>query len=170
MFRVVGSCIALAVLCSSFAGGVATAQQPALDKDFLLKAAPQCHALVQYAELAEKRSTNEAVKTFARKIVQEHKKLHEEVARAAKDQKLAIASGTERATRDELDRLGKLTGAAFDREFLNQVIQGHEKAIQICEAQAARGSDARIQRFAKDALPTLKEHLKEARKLADKVK
>ena len=169
MFRV-GAVITLVVLCSGFAGAVVKAQEPALDRDFLLKAAPQCHALMEYAQLAEKRSSNVEVKAFARKLVQEHKKLHEELAQAAKNQKLAVASGTERSTRDELTRLGKQEGAAFDRAFLKDVIQDHEKAIQCCEAQAKRGKDARLEQFAKDALPHLKEHLKEARNLADKIK
>jgi putative membrane protein len=50
------------------------------------------------------------------------------------------------------------------------MISDHEKAIRMFEGQAKNGKNAELTDFAKKALPPMKEHLKEARDLAAKVK
>jgi predicted outer membrane protein len=45
-----------------------------------------------------------------------------------------------------LDRLSKLSGAEFDREFMNTMIQDHREAIRVLEAQSkAHGANAGAQ-------------------------
>jgi putative membrane protein len=64
----------------------------------------------------------------------------------------------------EQDRLSKLSGDAFDKEFVNYMVKDHEKDIKEFEKQA-KGSD-KVASFAKDTLPTLQKHLKTAQSLA----
>ena len=161
--------LATAVVFMGIGASVAE-DKPVLDRDFLLKAVPRCHALVQYAELADKRAGNAEVKEFGAKLVKEHRRLHEDLSNAAADQKLAVVAGTEKGTREEVDRLSKLQGAEFDRMFLDRIIKEHEKGIAMCEAQEEQGKDAKLRAFAKGSLPALKDHLKEAKALAAKVK
>lgn len=162
--------LAAATAATVLWAATAAEDKPALDRDFLLKAAPHCQALVKYAEIAEKRADNEQIKQFARGILNEHKTLHEDLAKAAKDQKLAVASGTEKSTRDEVDRLSKLDGPAFDQAFMKRVIDEYESGIKMFQDQAEHGTDVRLTEYAKTALPKLKTRLKEAKDLAAKIK
>lgn len=164
-------CVCLTVLALAVNLGTALGDdQPVLDRDYLVKAAPCCDAMVKYADLAEKRAANPEVKAFARRLADEHRRLHKDLAKAAEDQKLAVASGTEKPVKEEVDRLSKLSGAEFDQAFLKRVIEDHEQGIKMCEAQGEKGTDAKLREFARTAAPRLKEHLKEAKMLAEKIK
>jgi putative membrane protein len=147
-----------------------TTEKPVLDREFVEKATPCCHATIQYSELAERQATRPEVKAFAKKLVKEHKEFREELAKASRDQKVAVASGTEKPMREEMEKLAKLQGSAFDQAFLDRVVEDHEKAIKMCEAQADKGTDPMLKDFAKKCVPELKDHLKEAKALGGKSK
>ncbi len=146
------------------------AGKPALDKAFVEKAVPCCTATIQMAELAEKQATRPEVKTFAKKLVKEHKELRQELATAAKDEKVNTPSVVEKTTREEIDRLAKMQGASFDQAFLDRMVEDHEKAIKACQAQADQGTDASLKAFAKNCVTELQTHLKEAKALGGKSK
>jgi len=144
--------------------------KPAIDRDFLIKMSSCGHAAVQYSELAAKQANNQAVKDFANKMVKDHGECNQDLAKIAKDDKIAIVVGLEKDTRAELARLGALKGDEFDRAYLKTMIEGHEKAIGMFEAQSKSGKDEKLNTFATLKTRSMKEHLKEARDLAAKIK
>jgi putative membrane protein len=138
----------------------------ALDKDFVAKVAACSHLGEKLSEVASKQASNNDVKGFARRVLKEHKVLDEKLMEAAKDTKVAVVTGTDPEQRKELTRISKLDGAAFDRAYMKRMIEGHEQAIKMFEAQAKQGKNAELSRFATDTLPALREHLKVARTVA----
>jgi putative membrane protein len=66
--------------------------------------------------------------------------------------------------------LSKLQGADFDREYLKQIIDCHDKAVTLFEREAKTGTNADLKMVAGGTLPKIKEHLKEARALRDGLK
>jgi putative membrane protein len=158
------------VLSTANAENKSTTVKPVLDRDFLVKTTTTVHADMQYSDLVEKRSNNDKVKEFARKLLKAHKQMGDDLAKLAQDQKLAIVAGTEKETRDEIDRLSKLKGDEFDRAYLKRIVDDHERAVQMYEGQVKSGKNERMSTFAKDTLPMLQRHLKEARTLYDSVK
>jgi putative membrane protein len=145
-------------------------EAPVLDKEFLIQAASVGHAEVEFSKLADSRASSERVKEFARRMIQEHGKANEELAKQARNQKVAVLAGLEREKRETQDRLSKLKDAEFDRAYMQQMTADHEKAIKLFEGQAKRGSDADLKHFASTTLPHLREHLKEARAIAATLK
>ena len=158
----------LAVVCVCAFASLTYAQK--VDRDFLIEASTCGHAAVKYSEVAQKQASDPAVKEFANKMVKEHTKCNEELASMIKDTKIAIVVGAEKETRDELARLGKLSGADFDRAYMKDMVDGHEKAVRMLEDQIKSGKDEKLNTFAKDKLATLQAHLKEARDIAAKLK
>jgi putative membrane protein len=71
--------------------------------------------------------------------------------------------------RDQMNRLSKLSGAEFDREYMRHQLNDHEKAIALFQRQATEGSDAELKEFASRTLPALREHQQMARDIATKV-
>src|SRR5262249_4402625 len=138
---------------------------PPLDTDFLIQAVNLVHADIKYCELADSHAANDKVKQFAAKVMKEHKSTLESLNRFAKDQKVAIVAGADKATKEEADRLGKLNGAAFDKAFLQRMVEDHDKAVQMFEAQAKQGKDAGLKAFANEYLPRLRDHLQDAKAL-----
>jgi putative membrane protein len=141
-----------------------------LDKDFIVKAMTTGHAEVLYSELAEKRAGSEKVKAFARQAAKDHKDMEDNLAKAAADHKLAVVAGTEKEVKDEVKRLSNLQGPAFDKAYMQRMIDDHESAIQMFDLQAKSGKDAKLNDFANRALPKMRDHLKEAKSIASELK
>jgi putative membrane protein len=137
-----------------------------LDDNFLIKAGSCDNAEIQLSKLADKRAGSADVKQFAAQLIRDHEKNYDKLAEVIKNRKVAIVSGFEKSTKDDISRLEKLNGAAFDREFLNQMIAAHTKAIGIFENQVKNGQVADIKAYASETLPKLRDHLKRAEELA----
>ena len=162
----IGALMSLAILVSGARAEDATLP---LDDNFLIKVCPCAHAQIEIGKLAEKRADSAKVKEFAAQMVQDHQKCYDKLADTIKNRKIAVVSGFEKDTQAEIDRLGKLQGQEFDRQFLAYVIKSHQDGIAICESQAKRGKDAEMRVFADEALPKLREHLKMAQELSKTV-
>ena len=68
-----------------------------------------------------------------------------------------------------VSRLDKLSGKAFDREFMREMVSDHTKDISEFERAASQATNPDIKQFASEALPTLRDHLKMAREIAAKL-
>jgi putative membrane protein len=62
-------------------------------------------------------------------------------------------------------QLSQLQGAEFDKAYIRQEVQDHEKAVSLFEKEAKSGQDAQLKNFAETTLTTLKDHLKQAQDL-----
>lgn len=140
------------------------------DGDFLVKGFPLCHAQLLYAQHAEKNASRQAVKDFAKSVVTEHKDIHKDFGKAAADRKVGVVAGLEKATKDHLDELGRLTAADYDRKYLRLTIDGHKRLIELFETQVKSGRDTNLRDMASQALMKLRPHLASAQKLLNESK
>lgn len=58
------------------------------------------------------------------------------------------------------DRLSKLNGAAFDREYMSDMVKDHRADVAEFEKEANTARDPDVKAFAAKTLPTLQEHLR----------
>jgi len=65
-------------------------------------------------------------------------------------------------------RLEKLSGEQFDRAYMKNMVKDHQKDVAEFERMSKMAKDPAIKNFAEQTLPTLKDHLKEAEKIAPK--
>lgn len=65
---------------------------------------------------------------------------------------------------DKLQDLLQKSGQEFDRAYLELMVDGHRESIDIFES-AERSQDPEIKQFASSQLPTLRQHLQQARDL-----
>lgn len=63
-------------------------------------------------------------------------------------------------------RLERLSGRQFDREYAQAQVTDHEKTIPIFQTEARDGQNPMIKNFAQSMIPVLQEHLAEAKVLA----
>ena len=68
----------------------------------------------------------------------------------------------------EKQHLEKLSGAAFDDAYSQHMLKDHQKDVAMFKKQSTSGSDADTKAWAAKTLPTLEEHLAQAKTLADK--
>lgn len=140
------------------------------DQKFLVKAIECTVAEIKFADTAIQRANSADVKQLAQHVKDDHNQCLKKFMDEAKNEKLAVVEGLDKEHREIADRLGKLEGKPFDQEYVRGVIERHQKAVQMCEAQIKDGKDKEIIAMCKEALPKLKAHLEEARKVEEKLK
>jgi putative membrane protein len=139
---------------------------PGGDQRFVVSASALGIAEVNFGKLAATRASNPEVRKFAQEMVEQHTKANKELNDLAFNKKWSLAANVDRDHQAEYDRLSKLEGAEFDREYLKWQIKDHEQAISLFEDEAKNGDDAQLKEWCNKVLPHLREHLKTARKLA----
>jgi putative membrane protein len=147
-------------------GAAATAPLAAADQQFIATASEAGQFEVEIAKLAVEKASDPAVKTFAQMLVDDHGAANDKLRQIASGHNLALPAALPEAKKQALEQLSRLSGAAFDRQFVKLVgIQDHQHDIAEFEkaGQAAQSPDVRS--FAQSSLPTLKKHLATAQKL-----
>jgi putative membrane protein len=146
-------------------GGKPSPAQPnQADRTFLVTASSGGAAEVDLAKLAEQNSGDGAVKTFARRMVQDHTEGNEELSKQADAVKIQLAK-PDAEQKQVREGLAALQGPEFDIEYLRVQVQDHQRAAQLFEYEIGSGQDAAIQRLASKLLPTILIHLQMARDL-----
>lgn len=139
-------------------------------KGFLTEAAHGGIAEVKMGELAASKAENAEVKQFAQKMVADHTKANAELKKLAEGEGVTLPTDMNAEQKATYDRLAKLSGAEFDREYMMTQVAAHEKTVDLFQKQVDQGEDAEVKAFANKTLPNLKMHLESARQISDKMK
>jgi putative membrane protein len=134
--------------------GAATA-----DHAFATAAAEGGLAEVELGKLAADHATNADVKKFAQRMVDDHGKANGELKSLAQAEGVSLPTELDAKHAREVQRLQKMSGAQFDREYMKMMVKDHHKDISAFQHEASRGTDPEVKAFADKTLPTLKEHL-----------
>ena len=140
------------------------------DAAFANKAAAGGIAAVEMGKLAQQISKTAEVKKLAERIVAERGKANEELKAlsAAKGNPLPVSPS--RVAMIEMEKVVKLTGAKFDQEYLEDVVEDHKKDVKEFEKQSKAGKDPDLTKWAAEKLPMVKEHLRLAEAAQAKAK
>ena len=133
------------------------------DSDFAKAAAEGGFAEVRFGELAEDKASSKAVKDLAQRMVDDHTKVDDKLKAAASKDNISIPAQLNAKDQATYVRLSQLSGAAFDRAYARDMVRDHEADLAEFRREANDGKDASIKSFAARTLPTLEDHLKEAR-------
>lgn len=133
------------------------------DASFLRKAAAGGEAEVEFGKLARDKASDPDVKKFGEKMVTDHSKVNDELAKLARDKDVDAPSSLAPSDQREKDRLSKLSGADFDRAYMKLMVSDHQKDVSEFQKEAKRAKDPDVRSFASSKLPTLKEHLSMAK-------
>jgi putative membrane protein len=107
-------------------------------QEFVDKAAKSDAFEIATAQLAAKNASSPAVKAFAQDMIKAHTDSTTKIKMAAG--KLAPNAILTRDQNDDLAELGKLTGATFDKEYMDGQVDAHEDALALMRAFAADGA------------------------------
>lgn len=141
------------------ADGTSAGPAGAADRQFANLAARRGWAEVELSRLALSKGT-EQVRSIARRIQADHEKAGAELQSLAGRRQIALETGLGPEHRQAHQRLSGLDGTAFDRAYLDQMLQDHVTAIADFERYSQEGNDAELKTFAEKSLPTLRAQLK----------
>jgi len=135
----------------------------ASDVQFVKNAAEGGMAEVQMGKLAQDKGSNQAVKDFGQQMVTDHSKANEELKGVASSKNITVPEKLNAKDQALYDRLSKMSGAQFDREYMRAMVKDHETDIAEFKKASERVKDADIRGFASKTLPTLEHHLQMAK-------
>jgi putative membrane protein len=131
---------------------------------FLKKAMEGNLAEVEMGKLAQQQGASDGVRSFGKQLEQDHAAANEKATALAKEMGMSPPTEPNKKQRAEFDRMSKLSGDKFDREFIRHMVADHKKDIKEFQ-QEAKKTNERPSAFAQETLPTLQEHLETAQSL-----
>lgn len=162
MFKtaIMGLAAAAALTGSSYA---MAKDQP--NQAFIKQAIEGNLAEVQVGQLAQQKGTSDAVKNFGRQLETDHSAANQKAMSVASS--LNVTPPTEPSKKQQAvyQKLSKLSGTAFDREFVKDMLADHKKAVAAYEKESKRQNDPAAS-YAGETLPTLQDHLQTAQSLS----
>ena len=145
---------------SNNATGKATADSISRsDRKFMEKAAEGGMAEVQLGKLAAEKASSAEVKQFGQRMVDDHSKANDQLKQIATSKGVQLPTGLDRSTQREMDKLSKMSGADFDREYMKHMVSDHKKDVSEFKTESNRAKDPQVKQFAATTLPTLQQHL-----------
>lgn len=137
------------------------------DRRFIETTAQDGLAEVALGRLAQQRASDAQVKSFGERMVQDHGKANDELSKIAAGKGVAVPTAPSRGQQRDADRLGKLSGAEFDRAFMKHMVDDHKKAVAAFQRASTSAKDGELKAFAARTLPTLQQHLQMAQSTHD---
>jgi len=138
------------------------------DKEFVTAAGMGSVGEVKLGQLAIEHAESADVKRFARRMVEDHGKANTELTSLAKEKSAPVPMDAGPEHKVALAKLAALSGAAFDKAYMAQMVEDHRRDIAAFENQIRTGKDPVVRAWASKMLPTLRLHLRMARELASR--
>lgn len=158
------------------------------DKDFVNDLTIANMAEVELGKMAIERSTNAEVKKFGQTMVDDHTAAGDKLKAVASQHNIPVPTALDDKHIELRDKLAKLQGADFDREYSSAMVDGHEAVLdklgsRVDKADLAKWKTERvhaatilpeksdnpvtmsINQWAADAYPTVQAHFEAAKAL-----
>ena len=155
------------LMAGILAGVIVSSPSFAQDKasqKFLKEAIEGNLAEVQMGQLAGKNGKSDGVRSFGQMLQKDHSEANQKATAAANQMGMSPPSEPNSKQKAMYDRMSKLSGDKFDREFAKHMVADHKKDIKEYEKEAKKDDAAGA--YAKAALPTLRKHLETAQSLS----
>lgn len=166
-------------------GTMADAQISAGARDWLENMMTGSMAEVKLGEMASQRAQDADVKAFGQMIVRDHSNALDELKQIGSKYNVPEPVELPDEHRDTSERLSKLQGREFDQEYIDAMVDKHQKTINQLEdrldkegddqnprytpKQTENAVDRQLNEWAAKTVPTVRQHLERARQLDDKL-
>ncbi|HEY9772759.1 MAG TPA: DUF4142 domain-containing protein [Planktothrix sp.] len=146
-----------------------SANTPEAEIELLSNIAKDGMLEVDLGKIAEKQAKSPAVQKFAKHMVTDHSNANDMLKAAAEKDKVALPIDISKKQKEKKDALAALSGAEFDKKYMETMVAGHKQAVAAVTKEKDTGSGA-CQTWAKETLPTIEEHMKEANQIEAQLK
>jgi putative membrane protein len=135
------------------------------DKKFVKNAALGGLTEVELGKLAAQKASDQKVKDFGQKMVDDHTKANDELKQAASKSNIPVPDSLDSKHQSHVDKLAKLSGGEFDKAYVKDMLKDHQTDVQEFKEEAQNGTDPNVKAFASTALPVLQHHLEMVKEL-----
>ena len=142
-----------------------------MDKDFVMNAAGGSMMEVELGNIAQQNAASQRVKDYGAMMVRDHSKASDELKTFASRRNVMMNSDSLMALhKSHIDNLKNKTGAAFDKAYMNMMVNDHKKDVTEFEKASKMCKDQECLAFASKTLPTLQMHLDSAQAINKSLK
>jgi putative membrane protein len=117
---------------------------------------------VRFAQLAETKATDPAVRRFAAEMIADHTLVGEQLAALAQGKGITPPSNMDARHETLYRQLQSLNGPAFDRAYMDGQMQDVTMVIEAFQTAADSGKEPQVRSFAQRHLPMMQQHLQMA--------
>ena len=131
------------------------------DTEYLQKSAQGTMSEVKMGEMAQKLAADERVKQFGKRMVDDHGKDLQNIRQLASQKHVTLPDAPNKEQSDEADKLAKLSGAAFDKEYVKYEMKDHKDDVKENAKAMKKALDSDVKNFATAEYQTVSAHKKE---------
>lgn len=139
---------------------------PAMDKEFVKKALEGNMAEVQMGQLALEKSSDDQVKQFAQRMVDDHGKMLDQLKPAAQAMGVKVPDGPSKGAMKSMDKMKALSGDAFDQAYIKDMVKDHKKDSSEFKQEAQSTQNPQLKQLVTEASQTIDSHLQQIQQIA----
>jgi predicted outer membrane protein len=137
------------------------------DRKAMMDMAVANMAEVETGKLALSKSQNAEVKTFAQQMIDDHGKALSELQTLAQQKGVTLPTELDAKHKSMAAKLEKLSGDAFDKEYMKQAgVNDHKATHAKLQKISKSAKDADVKAAATKTIPTVEQHLKAAQQMS----
>src|SRR3954465_8424248 len=150
--------ILTASLVAALTGSVsATSAKEQPGQRFITKAIEGNLAETELGQLAQQKGASDGVRNFGQQLATDHTAANQRATAVATQMGVAPPTEPNRQQKAVYDRMSKLSGTAFDRQFVRHMVDDHKKDIAEYQKESKRPNNP-VAAYASETLPTLQQH------------
>jgi len=128
------------------------------DEKYMIKTAHGLISEVALGEMAQKNAADERVKQFGKRMVDDHGKELANLKQLASQKKVTLPDAMDHGQKKEFDKLGKLSGKDFDKEYVKYEAKDHKQDVEDQGKEMKATSDPDLKKFATASYDTVSRH------------
>jgi putative membrane protein len=140
------------------------------DRSFLERAAVGGKTEVELGQLAQEKAQNDQVKQFGQRMVTDHSQANSELVSLGDKMQLSLPTELDKEHQDLRNKLAKLNGAKFDKEYMKAMVEDHQKDLDDFQRESNNAINSDVKTFAAKTAPVIQQHLDLAKSISDSVK
>lgn len=135
------------------------ATQVMSDKLFVKKAIMGNYNEIDASKMALQKSQNDQVKQYAQKMIDDHQKMLDDLHALAGQENVKYKDQPTPAGKKMAAKLDGLSGADFDKAYVNGMVKDHKEDVRDFSAEINSGKDQPTKDAAQKSLPIIQDHL-----------
>lgn len=139
--------------------GVENQNLYAVDRDFVVNAAQSNLSEIEMGKLAVQKATDADVKNFGQMMIDMHTAAQNQLKTLGTNKKISIPDKLNDVKQAQQDQLNALSGAAFDKAYINGQVTGHQVTSGQFQMEIDNGQDPELKAYAVTNKPVVDDHL-----------
>ncbi len=124
---------------------------------------------VQLGQIVKDKAQSQDVKDFGARMVTDHTGVNTALKQLADKKGIMLPDKLDAKHEKMVEKLSKLSGADFDKEYMKHMVKGHESDVAAFKKASMSLKDPDLKDFAAKTLPAYEEHLKLAKETEAKL-